>query len=405
MTQNLLQGATNTAVGLQGLRQMRNQEQQLLAQQQRQEQERIAQGEAQARINELKAQYGETGDPQVMRQLILADPTIGQEIKTQFDALDTDSKNATLNQAASLKQMLEQNPQQAAVYWEENLSTQPMFAGLADNFQAGDMEGAINEIGWGVTRVGGQQAYDQLFGTPTDDVVAPSSVREWEFYNSLSDDDKKKFINMKRASQIYKEGDVTLEVDPVAGGSTVVTEQGAEVVTQPEAQTRLTEQAAVKQAEIDAAKQAIKLSGEAFGQLESVRSAIPNLDEAMRLVDEGANTGVIVSKLPSVQEASIKLDNLQGRLGLDVIGNTTFGALSESELKFALDTALPKNLEGPALKDWLQAKKDSQTKLAEYLQEAAIYLGTPGNTIAKFLAEKEASKDLTTLSDDDLLNF
>jgi hypothetical protein len=68
-----------------------------------------------------------------------------------------------MNQAGALKQMLEQSPDQAMAYWQQNLAQNPAFAGLADNFQAGDFEGALNEIGWGVTALGGQEAYDSLF--------------------------------------------------------------------------------------------------------------------------------------------------------------------------------------------------------------------------------------------------
>jgi hypothetical protein len=134
-----------------------------------------------------------------------------------------------------------------------------------------------------------------------------------------------------------------------------------------------------------AAKQAIKTSGEAFNKLEKIGTGIANVTEAIDLIDQGAKTGVIASKLPSVRAASIQLDNLQGRLGLDVIGNTTFGALSESELKFALDTALPKNLKGPDLKNWLTRKREAQQKLSDHLTEVATFLGTPGNTVADWL--------------------
>ena len=236
---------------------------------------------------------------------------------------------------------------------------------------------------------------------------SPSAVREWEYYSSLkTPEEKQQYLNVKRANQIYKSGDVDMILDPVQGGSSVIVPTGAPPTTQPEAQTVLSNQESLKQSGITAANQAIKLSGEAFDKLGTIRQAIPNLDEAMLLVDQGAKTGPVVSKLPSVQQASMELDNLQGRLGLDVIGNTTFGALSADEVKFALNVALPKNLKGPALKAWLQRKKDSQVKLADYLEEAAIFLGTPGNTVADFLAEKKAaSADITTMSDDDLMNF
>ncbi len=138
-------------------------------------------------------------------------------------------------------------------------------------------------------------------------------------------------------------------------------------------------------ASTQAAKAAITRSENAFDQIGKIKTNVNNLDEVIRLIDDGAETGVIASKLPSVRSASVALDNLQGRLGLDVIGDTTFGALSESELAFALSTALPKNLDGPDLKRWVQRKKDSQLKLSSYLEEVATFLGTPGNTTADFI--------------------
>jgi len=131
--------------------------------------------------------------------------------------------------------------------------------------------------------------------------------------------------------------------------------------------------------------QAIKKSGAAFDRLEKIGVAISNIDEGIRLIDEGASTGVIASRLPSIKKASIELDNLQKRLGLDVVSDTTFGALSESELSFALDSALPKNLSPPDLRDWLVRKKEAQQKLANYLGQVATFLGTPGNTVADFI--------------------
>jgi len=159
----------------------------------------------------------------------------------------------------------------------------------------------------------------------------------------------------------------------------------------------------------EAGKQAIQMSGEALKKLPDVRRAISNIDQAIAAVDKGANTGVIASKFPSVTAASIELDNLRGSMGLDVIAGTTFGALSEAELVFALDTALPTRLSGPELKSWLTRKKEAQGKLAKELEEAAIYLGKPGNTPAGWLEMKRnqqgasRSADVKTMSDEDLL--
>ena len=165
------------------------------------------------------------------------------------------------------------------------------------------------------------------------------------------------------------------------------------------------------------AKAAVKRSEKAFDSVEKIKSNMLNLDEGIKLIDEGAETGPVMALLPSVRSTAVQLDNLQGRLGLDVIGNTTFGALSESELKFALNTAFPKNLKPEDLRAWLVRKKEAQTKLASYLTEVAQFLGTPGNTTADFIElqkvrQLEAEQltqtssiepvDLTTLSMEEL---
>lgn len=136
-------------------------------------------------------------------------------------------------------------------------------------------------------------------------------------------------------------------------------------------------------------KQAATASKEAFDSLKGVRTTIANIDDAIKALDNGASTGPIVSKLPSFRQAAIELNNIKGRMGLDVVGATTFGALSESELAFALNVALPDSLKPKALKDWLTRKKDTQTKMANELRKAASFLGTPGNTIAMYLEKQD----------------
>jgi hypothetical protein len=137
-------------------------------------------------------------------------------------------------------------------------------------------------------------------------------------------------------------------------------------------------------------KQAAEESGKAFEGLSKIRTTIANMNDAVAALDAGAETGPIVSRLPSFRTASIELDNIKGRMGLDVISSVTFGALSESELAFALDTALPTNLEKEPLKAFLRKKIEAQKKLATELRKAASFLGTPGNTIGDYVNILEA---------------
>jgi hypothetical protein len=141
-----------------------------------------------------------------------------------------------------------------------------------------------------------------------------------------------------------------------------------------------------------AATEGTKAAAAAFKGLAAARKNINNMNEGIRLLQGGAKTGAIESMLPSVRAASVKLDNLRNRLGLDVIGGTTFGALSESELNFALHTALPTGLDEVELLQWMTEKRDAQMKVAANLEEAALFLGEPGNTVADFIKMKKAAR-------------
>lgn len=138
-----------------------------------------------------------------------------------------------------------------------------------------------------------------------------------------------------------------------------------------------------------AAKQAIKKSGEAFDRLEKINVNIANYDDGIAQLDAGAQTGAITSLFPSFRAASIQLDNVRASLGLDVIAGATFGPLSESELRFALNKAMPTKLGPEDLKRWLIKRKDVTQKLADYLSETAQFLGTPGNTVADWIQLQE----------------
>ena len=166
-------------------------------------------------------------------------------------------------------------------------------------------------------------------------------------------------------------------------GSTVTGEDRVSVLNQARQEEISFQQ--TKAGATKAGTAAIDQSTKAFERIGTVKKSIANYDAAIEAIDNGAKTGFISSKLPSIRTASIELDNIQKALGLDVIGDTTFGALSKGELDLALSKALPKNLPPQALREWLVEKKDAQEKLSTYLEDVAIYLGTPGNTVKGWL--------------------
>ena len=138
-------------------------------------------------------------------------------------------------------------------------------------------------------------------------------------------------------------------------------------------------------------KDAAKVSTETVKKVGLLRQNNEGLRKVISEVKAGAETGPLAAKLPSFRAASVRLEQLRNEQGLDVIGSVTFGALSEGELNLALDTALPTRLEGPELVKWAEEKIAAQEKLANYLEDQAIFLGRGGNTPAGWL-ELQKSK-------------
>jgi hypothetical protein len=117
---------------------------------------------------------------------------------------------------------------------------------------------------------------------------------------------------------------------------------------------------------------------------------LSNIDAAIQAVNDGAGLGAIERRFPSITAASVALDNIQGKMALDVIGSVTFGALSQGELDLAREVALPTGLEGPELIKYLNDRKAAQKKLRDYYNEQIQFLDQ-GGTVAGFMRQKERS--------------
>lgn len=125
-----------------------------------------------------------------------------------------------------------------------------------------------------------------------------------------------------------------------------------------------------------------------FERIGKINVGIQNIDGAIEAVRAGAGTGALESRFPSIKAASVELDNIQGRMALDVIGAVTFGALSKGELDLAKQVALPTGLDGPELIKFLEDKRAAQIKLRDYFKEQIDFLDQ-GGTVAGFLRSKE----------------
>jgi hypothetical protein len=130
--------------------------------------------------------------------------------------------------------------------------------------------------------------------------------------------------------------------------------------------------------EVESGKQSVKKAGDIFEQVGTIRSSLPNYDEAISAIDDDAMLGRVQNLLPSFRESTQRFENAANRLGLDVIAGTTFGALSEAEMNTAMETAVPRGMTPEATRRWLVDKRKAQEKLATELEDAAIFFQRGG---------------------------
>ena len=207
----------------------------------------------------------------------------------------------------------------------------------------------------------------------------------------FQDEDGNNYVVMPRFDP--NQGDVQPIVSPIGGAP----DQPIGRLTPINQSTGETAQQSSSRKTNERARElALNAGKEAFERLTPIAEGIASYDDVINLIDEGAESGPIMSRLPSFRTASVKLDHIQNLLGLNVIQNTTFGALSEKELQMALDTGLPTRLPPAELRQWAIDKMDAQKKLYNYIQDTAGFLLREDTTIEDWLnqqKERQSTQD------------
>ena len=142
----------------------------------------------------------------------------------------------------------------------------------------------------------------------------------------------------------------------------------------------------------------VEAAQDAFEKISLVNNSITNIESALDALEQGAQSGMIYNMIPNVTLASGQLEAAMNNMGLDVISSVTFGALSEGEMRLAMETAVPRNLPPEELKKYLQNKKSAQIKAKTALTKAATYLSNPANSLNTWLQE-QASRPTPKVED------
>jgi hypothetical protein len=144
---------------------------------------------------------------------------------------------------------------------------------------------------------------------------------------------------------------------------------------------------------IEQSKYQQKYADDLYGKAAQITENINTIDEAIKQIDAGARRGPVLDLLPNISPASSALESALTRMGLDVISTVTFGALSEGEMRAAMATAYPQNLNEQELRKWLVDRKNGLQKLRKYSEEAATFLSNPMNTRADWVTRMQERRD------------
>jgi hypothetical protein len=226
-----------------------------------------------------------------------------------------------------------------------------------------------------IGKVKGQEYADNFFGSGQEGASLPA---EAVGFNDLIKDFTPKQQELAKQVKAGIKGRAVSNAELSAIQSGEIDNYGKWKVKQRQAE---------KFAELSGSSRA-KAIDSGIDKISKIDVGISNIDAAIKAVNDGAGTGAIEKMFPSITAASVALDNIQGKMALDVIGAVTFGALSQGELDLARNVALPTGLDGPELTKHLQDKKVAQQKLRDYYNEQIQFLDQ-GGTVAGFMRQKE----------------
>ena len=350
---------------------------------------------------------------ELIAETLTANPELGKFLQAERDRLSTEQKQNAYNQSMAVATALEQNriPEAQALLEQQALalenSGKPREAAttraLSEQLGTPDGPDVVKSTLYFTAGSLLPDQFNKTYANITAVKTAPLKATLAELDVDLREAQiaREKASARLDARRAEMEATTGVEVQSskiMDDGTTVMTmKDGTRRVINPQGQS--VEGEAAQQAIAQANKVGTALQGEragarsgatlaqgvvkeAFTTLGNIRSNITNLDKVATLLDKpGVSTGVIESQLPTWDASTIELRNMRSRLGLDVVGSVTFGALSEGELNLALDVALPTNLSPPDLKRWVLSKKAAQEKLSNYFSEQVRFLSIPGNTL------------------------
>ena len=109
------------------------------------------------------------------------------------------------------------------------------------------------------------------------------------------------------------------------------------------------------------------------------KQALTGYENAISALEEGANTGTLENMIPSFRESTLRLEQAQKQLALDLLGTYKLTPVSNVDLMTLFDVAIPMNIQEDELVNWAKHKAEGLRrgqKILEATQKAAWTHGT-----------------------------
>lgn len=343
----------------------------------RKEQERKMQIEnAQKRMQEVQAALGDayaSGDPNKVAEIAIKYPEAQKTVELLYGFKSDETKKNLLDTGRAV--LSNKNNPQAALdainsrisYLEQSGADPTQSMQMRDQLQSMIQNGEdtsqfFKNAELGYASLASPQEWKAYAGE-VDGQKTPSSVLETEWFLKQPKSIQEEHLKLKR------------KTDPTMAEKLAFERDKADISIN-EAAGKATAADRIAAAS-DAADKVMKLEG-----------GLAVYDNLVNEIDNGANTSVYTSWSPTIKDATRRFEQGARELGLGVISSTTFGALSEGELRLAMETAVPK-LQPAAMRQWLLDKKNAQQKLADEMFKYAEHLENGGTKVSWIKSQKE----------------
>jgi len=120
----------------------------------------------------------------------------------------------------------------------------------------------------------------------------------------------------------------------------------------------------------------IKRSDEIGQKASGLESNLMLFQQALTQLNNGAESGLVISRLPAFDAQTAALRSIAQQLGIQTINSATFGALSEKELELALSTNMNLSLKPEELRKQIIEKMEATQKLYLEMRKKAAEMSS-----------------------------